>query len=144
VNFQAVLDGYRSLLNFTAVVPQYSFASDWVQQNWLADAPNRDYLIAFQAGQIKANTWAQDPANKAAFVELVVGRARTTAAIAERVWDFYTVQNKTIVGVADLRAEPVAAVVSILRDMEGLGALPPDAEWRDGSYVQRARALAAR
>jgi ABC-type nitrate/sulfonate/bicarbonate transport system substrate-binding protein len=144
VNFQAVLDGYRSLLNFTAVVPQYSFASDWVQQSWLADAPNRDYLVAFQAGQIKGNAWAQDPANKAAFVELVVNRARTTPAIAERVWDFYTVQNKTIVGVADLRPEPVAAVVSILRDMEGLGALPPDAEWRDGSFVERARALAAR
>jgi ABC-type nitrate/sulfonate/bicarbonate transport system substrate-binding protein len=144
VNFQAVLEGYRNLLSFTAVVPQYSFASDWVQQSWLVDAPNRDFLVAFQAGQIKGNTWAQDPANKAAFVDLIVSRARTTPAIAERVWDFYTVQNKAIVGVADLRSEPTDAVVNILREMEGLGALPPDAEWRDGSFVQRARQLAGR
>jgi ABC-type nitrate/sulfonate/bicarbonate transport system substrate-binding protein len=144
VNFQAALEGYHSLLNFTAVVPQYSFASDWVQQSWLNDTPNRDYLVAFQAGQIKANGWAQNPANKAAFVDLIVNRARTTPVIAERIWDFYTVQNKTIVGVDDLRREPADAVVSILREMEGLGALPPDAEWRDGSFVQRARQVAAR
>ncbi len=80
----------------------------------------------------------------AAYFDLIVSRARTTPPIAEGVWDFYTVQNKTIVGADDLRREPTDAVISILHEWEGLGALPPKGEWRDASFVQRARALAAR
>lgn len=143
VNFAALLEGYRSLLNFTSVVPQYSFASDWVQRSWLAQAPNRDYLVGFQAAQIKAHRWALDPTNKAAFIDLVVSRARTTPPIAERVWEYYTVENKASMGLDDLRREPTDAVISILREWEGLGALPPESEWRDASFVQRARALVA-
>src|SRR5262245_31371343 len=34
-NFEAELGGYRSLLEFSKVVPQYSFTSDWVLNGWL-------------------------------------------------------------------------------------------------------------
>jgi ABC-type nitrate/sulfonate/bicarbonate transport system substrate-binding protein len=144
VNFQAVLEGYRNLLNFSEVVPEYSFSSDWVQDSWLQDVPNRDYLVSFQAAQIKANQWAQDPANKAAFIDLIVRQTRTTPAVAERVHDFYIVQNPNIVGVDGLRQVPTQTVVSILQEWEGLPALPPESEWRNDTYIQRARQVAAR
>ncbi len=70
--------------------------------------------------------------------------ARTTPEIAERIHQFYTVEKPDLVAVGDLKERPVQAVVDILREMEDLGALPPDAAWKDGSYVQRARQLAAR
>ncbi len=82
--------------------------------------------------------------HKAAVIDVLVRFARTTPAIAERIHEFYMVKNPHVVGVGDLREEPVQAVVSILREWEGLGALPPEAEWKDGSFVQRARQLAAR
>jgi ABC-type nitrate/sulfonate/bicarbonate transport system substrate-binding protein len=144
VNFAAVLEGYHSLLNFTDVVPQYAFASDWAQTSWLDDAANREYLVGFQVAQIKANQWAQAPANKAAVIDVIVRNAHTTPAIAASIYDFYMVENPSIVGVADLQAQPVQAVVDILREWEGLGALPPDAQWKDASFVQQARQLAAR
>ncbi len=144
VNFQAVLDGYRNLLSFSDVVPEYSFTSDWTQDSWLQDPANRDYLVAFQAAQIKANKWAQDPANKAAVIDVIVRQTRTTPAIAERVYDFYIVQHPDIMGVDGLREAPTQAVVNILQEWEGLGTMPPESEWRNGSYVERARQLAAR
>jgi ABC-type nitrate/sulfonate/bicarbonate transport system substrate-binding protein len=144
VNFAAMLEGYRSLLTFSQVVPEYSFTSNWVQNSWLNDAANREYLVAFQAAQIKAAQWARDPANKAAFLELIVRFARTTPEIAERIHQFYTVEKPDIVAVGDLKERPIQAVVDILREWEDLGPLPPDAAWKDGSYVQQARQLAAR
>jgi ABC-type nitrate/sulfonate/bicarbonate transport system substrate-binding protein len=144
VNFMAALEGYRSLLAFSDVVPEYSFSSDWVLQSWLQEAANRDSLVGFQAGQIKAQEWAKDPANKVAFVDLIVRNARTTPEVAEKVHDFYIVQHPTIIAVDDLKSAPTQAVVNILREWEGLEALPPDADWRNASYVERARQLAAR
>lgn len=144
INFSAVAEGYRSLLSFSDVVPDYSFTSDWVLNSWLEDAANRDALVRFQAGQILANRWAQDPANRAATVELLVRNARAEPAIAERVYDFYIKERPGIVGVDDLKDAPTQSVISILRDMEDLPPLPPDAQWKDASYIQRARQLAAR
>src|SRR5262249_26785808 len=93
VNCAAVLAGYHALLNCTHVVPQYAFAADRVQTSWLDDAANREYLVGYQAAQIKANQWARDPANKAAVIDVIVRNARTTPAIAAGIYDFYMVQN---------------------------------------------------
>jgi ABC-type nitrate/sulfonate/bicarbonate transport system substrate-binding protein len=139
VNFAALQEGYLSLLNFTEVVPQYSFTSNWVQNSWLETPANRDYLVAFQVGQIKAKQWAHDPANKAALIDMLVAHTNTTPAIAERVYNFYAVQNPNIVGVDNLIDEPTRAVVNILTEWENLPPLPPESQWRDPSFIQRAR-----
>jgi ABC-type nitrate/sulfonate/bicarbonate transport system substrate-binding protein len=144
VNFMVALEGYRSLLAFSDVVPEYSFSSNWVMQNWLQEAANPDALVGFQAGQIKGQQWAKDPANRAAFVDLIVRNARTTPEVAEKVYDFYIVQHPNIIAVDDLKTTPTQAVANILQEWEGLPPLPPDADWRNGSYIQRARQLAAR
>ncbi|HZR99516.1 MAG TPA: ABC transporter substrate-binding protein [Chloroflexota bacterium] len=141
VNFAAQLEGYRVLLSFSDVVSQYSFVSHWVQESWLDDAANQGYLVAFQAGQIKANQWAHDAANKDAVVDVIVRNAHTTPEIAQRIYDFYIVQKPNVVDVSTLQTGPVQSVVSILRDDEGLTGLPPDSQWKDGSYVARARQL---
>jgi NitT/TauT family transport system substrate-binding protein len=142
LNFAALLEGYHSLLNFTEIVPRYSFSSDWVLNSWLDNAANRDYLVGFQAGQIKAKRWAHDPANKAAIIDMIVTRTSTTPTVAERVYDFYVVKNPHLVGVEDLLPEPVQTVAQILREWESLPDLPPDNVWRDATYIQRARQLA--
>jgi ABC-type nitrate/sulfonate/bicarbonate transport system substrate-binding protein len=142
LNFAALLEGYHALLNFTEIVPRYSFSSDWVLNSWLDTAANRDYLVGFQAAQIKGKRWAHDPANKAAIIEMIVTRTSTTPTVAERVYDFYVAKNPHLVGVEDLQVEPVQTVAQILREWENLPDLPPDNVWRDGSYIQRARQLA--
>jgi NitT/TauT family transport system substrate-binding protein len=144
VNFAAMLEGYNSLLNFMDVVPRYSFSSHWVQTGWLQSPANRDRLVAFQAGMIKAKQWAHDPANREAVVALLVERARTTPTIAERIYDFYAVDNPHIVAIDNLVDEPTRAVVSILTEWENLPALPPENQWRDARPVQQARQVAAR
>jgi ABC-type nitrate/sulfonate/bicarbonate transport system substrate-binding protein len=143
-NFQALLEGYHNLLSFTDVVPRYSFTSDWVLNSWLDTPANRDYVVKFQAAQIKGKQWAHDPANRAALIEIIVDKARTTPAVAERIYDFYVVKNPHIVGVDALTDEATRSVVQILREYEGVTDLPPESAWRDGSYIERARQLAAR
>ncbi|HEY7063583.1 MAG TPA: ABC transporter substrate-binding protein, partial [Chloroflexota bacterium] len=143
-NFEAILDGYRSLLEFSKVVPQYSFSSDWILNDWIGQAGNPDALVHFQAAQIAANRWAQDPANKAAVLDSIVQHTKTTAAIAERVYDAYIVQNPGLLGVDDLRTEPVEAVVRILREEGTVTDMPPTSQWRDASYIQQARQLVSR
>ncbi len=140
-NFEAVIDGYRNLLSFSEVVPQYSFSSDWVLNDWISQAANPDVLVRFQAAQIAANHWAQEPANKAALIDMIVQHTHTSAAIAERVYDFYIVQNPGVMGVDDLRTEPIDAVVRILREEGTVTDMPPTNQWRDPSYIQRARQL---
>jgi ABC-type nitrate/sulfonate/bicarbonate transport system substrate-binding protein len=138
-NFEAELGGYRSLLEFSKVVPQYSFTSDWVLNGWLDQAGNADVLVRFQAAQIAGSRWSQDPANKAALIDVIVQHTNTTPAIAERIYDSYIVQNPGIMGVDDLRTEPVENVLRILREEGTVTEMPPTAQWRDGSYIQRAR-----
>src|SRR5579884_563168 len=142
VNFTAMQDGYRVLLSFSDIVPLYSFVSHWVTNSWLEDPANREALVSFQAGQINAQRWAHDPANKDAVIDVLVRYARTTPTIAERIYEFYMVRHPGLVDVSDLREGPVQAVISILRDMEGLGPLPPEDQWLDRSFIQRARQLA--
>jgi NitT/TauT family transport system substrate-binding protein len=143
-NFEAMLDGYRNLLSFSQVVPQYSFTSNWVLNDWIGQAGNPDVLVRFQAAQIAANRWAQEPANKAALLDVIMQHTNTSAAIAERVYDFYVVQNPGVMGVDDLRTEPIESVVRILREEGTVTDLPPTSQWRDGSYIQRARELVGR
>ena len=143
-NFEAMLSGYRSVLEFSRVVPHYSFTSDWVTDDWLARPGNPDVLVRFQAAQIAANRWALDPANKTALMDLIMQKTNTSAAIAERVYDFYIVQNPGIVGVDDLRTEPVEAVLRILREEGTVEDMPPTAQWRDASFIQQARQLLGR
>jgi NitT/TauT family transport system substrate-binding protein len=143
-NFEAILGGYRNLLEFSKVVPQYSFSSDWVLNDWLAQTGNPDVLVRFQAGQIGGNRWAREPANKAALLEIIMRHVNTSAEIAERVYDFYVVQNPGVVGVDDLRTEPVESVLRILREEGTVTDMPPTAQWRDGSYIQQARQLIGR
>lgn len=138
-NFEALLAGYRNLLEFSKVVPQYSFSSDWVTNDWIVQPGNADKLVRLQAGQIVANRWAQDPANKAAVVDIIMQRTNTPPVIAERVYDFYVVQNPGIIGVDDLRAEPAENVLRILREEGTVTDMPPTAQWRDASYIQQAR-----
>jgi ABC-type nitrate/sulfonate/bicarbonate transport system substrate-binding protein len=143
-NFEAILSGYRNLLEFSKVVPQYSFSSNWVLNDWLTQAGNPDVLVRFQAGQMNASRWAREPANKAALLELIMKHTNTSAEIAERVYDYYIIQNPGVVGVDDLRTEPVESVLRILREEGTVTDMPPTAQWRDGSYIQQARQLAGR
>jgi NitT/TauT family transport system substrate-binding protein len=143
-NFEAVLAGYRDLLEFSKVVPQYSFTSDWITSDWISQPSNPDVLVRFQAAQIAASRWAQDPANKTALIELLVDKTKTSPAISERIYDFYIVRNPGIMGVDDLRNEPVESVVRILREEGTVTDMPPASQWRDGSYIERARQLLGR
>jgi NitT/TauT family transport system substrate-binding protein len=143
-NFEAMIEGYRDLLEFSKVVPQYSFTSDWVTNDWIGQGDHPDVLVRFQAAQMAASRWAQDPANKQAVIDLLVDKTKTTPAVAERIYNFYIVTNPGIMGVDDLRTEPVESVVRILREEGTVTEMPPTSQWRDTSYIQQARQLVGR
>ncbi len=143
-NFEAMIEGYRDLMDFSKVVPQYSFASDWVTNDWLSQGDHPDVLVRFQVAQAAASRWAQDPANKQALIDLIVDKTKASQAVAERIYNFYIVTDPGIMGVDDLRTEPVDSVVRILQDEGTITDMPPASQWRDPTYIQRARQLLAR
>ena len=68
---------------------------------------------------------------------------RVARPVAEQTYDYYVVQNPRMVDASDLRLEPVQTVARLLRELEELPPLPPESQWVDRSYVERARQLAA-
>ena len=143
-NFEAMIEGYRDLLEFSKVVPQYSFTSDWVTNDWIGQGDHPDVLMRFQVAQMAAGRWAQEPGNKQALIDLLIDKTKTTPAVAERIYNFYIVTNPGIMGVDDLRNEPVESVLRILREEGTVADMPPSSQWRDPTYIQRARQMLGR
>jgi len=96
------------------------------------------------SAQMAASRWAQDPANKQGVIDLLIDKTKTAPAVAERIYNFYVVANPSIMGVDDLRNEPVESVVRILREEGTVADMPPTSQWRDATYIQRARQLLGR
>jgi ABC-type nitrate/sulfonate/bicarbonate transport system substrate-binding protein len=144
VNFLARLDGYRVLLNFTEVIPDYAFVTTWVMNDWLANAENREALTGFLAAAIRAKQWALAPANRDALLQVWMDETKSERRTAEVMYEDYVVKHPEQVDFSDVREAPLRAVEQIMRELEDLPALPPDSQWIDRSNTQRARQLAAR
>jgi ABC-type nitrate/sulfonate/bicarbonate transport system substrate-binding protein len=143
VNFIAKLDGYRVLLSFSDVVPQYSFVSWWVRRDWLDNAQNREDLVNFVAGLIRGRGWAHDPANREALIKIWMDETQSPRPVAEQMYEYYMVQHPKLVDSSDIRPEPRAAVVKIQQELEDLPALPPESQWIDRTITERARQVAS-
>jgi ABC-type nitrate/sulfonate/bicarbonate transport system substrate-binding protein len=143
VNFIAKLDGYRILLSFSDVVPQYSFVSWWVRRDWLDTPQNRDDAVSFLAGLIRAKTWAHDPANREALIDIWMKETQSPRPVAEQMYEYYIVQHPKLVDSSNLLPEPIGAVIKIQQELEDLPALPPESQWVDRTLTERARQLAS-
>jgi ABC-type nitrate/sulfonate/bicarbonate transport system substrate-binding protein len=143
VNFIAKLDGYRILLSFSDIVPQYSFVSWWVRRDWLDDAQNREDAVRFVAGLIRGKEWAHDRANRERMVEILAQETQSPRPVAEQIYEYYMVQRPKAVDSSGLLAEPIQAVVKIQQELEDLPALPPESQWMDRTVTERARSLAS-
>jgi ABC-type nitrate/sulfonate/bicarbonate transport system substrate-binding protein len=142
VNFKARIDGYRILMGFSEVYPEYSFVSWWVRKDWLDNAQNRDDLVNFLAGLIRGKAWAHEPANRERLIQIWMDETQSPRPIAEQMYEYYIVQHPGLVDTSDARPGPVQAVVKIQQELEDLPALPAESQWVDRSYVERARQLA--
>ncbi|HZS01177.1 MAG TPA: ABC transporter substrate-binding protein [Chloroflexota bacterium] len=142
VNFIAKLDGYRILLSFSDIVPQYSFVSWWVRRDWLDTPQNREDLVNFIAGLIRGKAWAHDPANREALLNIWMEETQSPRAVAEQMYDYYIVQHPKLVDSSGLLAEPIGAVIKLQQELEDLPALPPESQWVDRSITERARQVA--
>lgn len=138
VNFRARLDGYRILVAFADLVPEYSLDSWWVRADWLHEADNREALVGFLTALGRAQQWAKAPENHQALVDLVMEQARSPREIAEQIYDYYVVQNPGAIDSTDVREGPIGSVVRILRELQDLPPLPPEGTWIDRTYAQRA------
>jgi hypothetical protein len=87
--------------------------------------------------------WARAPENRAALIDLLMEEARSPRELAEQIYEYYVVQNPGAIDSTDVREGPVGNVIRIMRELEDLPALPPESEWVDRGYAQRARALVA-
>jgi ABC-type nitrate/sulfonate/bicarbonate transport system substrate-binding protein len=143
VNFIAKLDGYRILLSFSDIVPQYSFVSWWVRRDWLDNSQNREDLVNFVAGLIRGREWAHDPANREALIQIWMDETQSPRPVAEQMYEYYMVQHPKLVDSSDVRTEPRAAVVKIQQELEDLPALPPESQWIDRTITERARQVAS-
>jgi ABC-type nitrate/sulfonate/bicarbonate transport system substrate-binding protein len=143
VNFLARLDGYRALLTFTDVMPEYAFVTTWVTDDWLANADNREALTGFLAAVIRAKAWALAPANREALLQIWMDETHSERKTVEVMYDDYVVKHPEQVDFSDVREAPLRAVEQVMRDLEDLPPLPPDSQWIDRSYTERARQLAA-
>jgi ABC-type nitrate/sulfonate/bicarbonate transport system substrate-binding protein len=139
VNFRARLDGYRILAAFADLVPEYSLDSWWVRADWLNDADNREALVGFLTALGRAQQWAKAPENHQALVDLIMDEAHSPREVAEQIYDYYVVQNPGAIDSTDVREGPVGNVIRILRELQDLPLLPPEASWIDRTYAQRAR-----
>jgi ABC-type nitrate/sulfonate/bicarbonate transport system substrate-binding protein len=142
VNFIAKLDGYRILLSFSDIVPQYSFVSWWVRRDWLDNPQNRDDLVNFIAGLIRGKAWAHDPANREALLNIWIEETQSPRPVAEQMYEYYIVQHPKLVDSSGLLAEPIGAVIKLQQELEDLPPLPPESQWVDRTITERARQFA--
>lgn len=143
VNFIARIDGYRILLSFSDVVPEYSFVSWWVRRDWAERPENRELLVNFLAGLIRGKEWAHRPENREQLIEIWMQETQSPRAVAEQMYEYYIVQHPQLVDASDVRPGPIQAVIKIQQELEDLPPLPPESQWIDHSFVERARQVAA-
>src|SRR3954453_15368581 len=89
VNFIAKLDGYRVLLSFSDIMPQYSFVSWWVKRDWLDTPQNREDLVNFVADLIRGKPWAHDPANNEALPDIWMQETQSPRPVPEQMYEYY-------------------------------------------------------
>jgi ABC-type nitrate/sulfonate/bicarbonate transport system substrate-binding protein len=121
------------------VVPEYSFVSWWVRRDWLDNAENREALANFIVGLIRGKEWAHAPENRERMLEIWMQETQSPRNVAEKMYEYYMVQRPAIVDSSDIRPGPIQSVAKILQELEDLPALPPESQWIDRAYVERAR-----
>jgi ABC-type nitrate/sulfonate/bicarbonate transport system substrate-binding protein len=142
VSFLARQEGYRPLLTFADVVPDFLFTSTWVTNDWLASADNREALVGFLAALIRAKQWALAPENREVLLALWMERTQSPRNVVELMYDDYIVKRPAQVDFSDVREAPLRMVVQAMRELEDLPPMPPEAQWVDRGYAERARGLA--
>ena len=142
VNFQARLDGYRVLLAFPDAVPGFAFSTWWIPRD-TRGPEYQEAIVSYLAGLIRGREWAHAPENRERMIAVFMEEGRSPRPVAEQMYDYFMVQNPRMVDASDLRLGPVQTVAKLLQELEDLPALPPESQWVDRSYVERARQLAA-
>ncbi|HEY7060256.1 MAG TPA: ABC transporter substrate-binding protein [Chloroflexota bacterium] len=143
VNFLARLDGYRVLMSFPDVMRDYAFVTTWVTDDWLASADNREALTGFLAAAIRAKAWALEPANREALLQVWMDETHSERRTVEVMYEDYVEKHPEQVDFADVQEAPLRAVEQVMHDLDDLPPLPPDSQWIDRGYTERARQLAA-
>jgi ABC-type nitrate/sulfonate/bicarbonate transport system substrate-binding protein len=113
-DFRAAHDGFAKLLDLGAYMTRFGFTALVARPQWLHD--NGDAARAYLAGQAEAIAWIEDPANRAAAIEILARRTKQDPAFAAQTYDFYIANhefNRSLEVPASLIANAAAALVEM-------------------------------
>ena len=136
-DFQAVAEGYPSLVLVSDVIPDYQFTSNVVRRNW-AQA-NEPALARFHRAYARACQWLYDPGNKNEAVRILVDKLKTTDELARKTYDVYMEHAQAMPRAGELNLAGVRTVMDIMGEIGNLPRpLPPLERFVDTGYLERA------
>jgi len=139
-DFVALGEGYTNLGSVQKVLPDLPFTAHATNVAWAQQ--NKDTVVAFEKGFLKAVKWLYTPANKDAAIKDLIQATNATPDAAAKTYDLFFTQSKDVYHTDGGFSE--AGFNTLLKALVDLGdlkePLPPMSKFFDDSYVKAAAA----
>jgi ABC-type nitrate/sulfonate/bicarbonate transport system substrate-binding protein len=136
-DFQAIAEGYPSLVLVSDVIPDYQFTSNVVRRSWAQR--NEATLARWLRAYARACEWIYDPANKEEAIAIIVEKLKTTDDLARQTYDVY-LRAEALPRAGELNLAGMRTVIDIMSEMGNLPRpAPPLERFADTGFLERAR-----
>ncbi len=137
-DFQAMAEGYPSLLLVSDTIPDYQFSSIVVRRSWAQR--NEDTVLRFLRVYARACQWLYDPSNKAEAIRILVDRLSTSEELARKTYELYMERAQALPKAGELNLEGVRVLMDIMAEIGNLPRpIPAMDRYVDTGYLERAR-----
>ena len=137
-DFQAIAEGYPSLLIVSDIIPDYQFSSIAVRRSWAQQ--NEAALARFLRAYARACQWLYEPANRGEAIALLVERLNTSEDLARQTYDLYIEHAQALPRAGELSIPGVRALLDIQSEIGNVPRpTPPIERYVDTGYLERAR-----
>ncbi|HZU04513.1 MAG TPA: ABC transporter substrate-binding protein [Chloroflexota bacterium] len=137
-DFQAVAEGYPSLLLVADIIPDYQFTANVVRRSWAQR--NADALARFLRAYARACQWLYEPANKPEAIRILAEKLNTSEELAQKTYELYIEHSQALPRAGELNLAGVQTVMDIMAEMGNLPRpVPPLERYVDTGYLERAR-----
>jgi ABC-type nitrate/sulfonate/bicarbonate transport system substrate-binding protein len=138
-DFQAIAEGYPSLVLVSDVIPDYQFTTNVVRRGWAQR--HESELARFLRVWARACQWLYDPANKEEAIRILADKLNTADEFARKTYETYMERSEALPRNGELNVAGMRTVMDVMAEIGNLPRpVPPLDRYADTSYLERATA----
>lgn len=142
-DFRAADEGYSILGTLGQAMPPFPFVG-WAATDGYAQG-HGSMIVDFTKAYLRGTHWVNDPANRAAAIELLIKRTNSNPDDAAKSYDVLITKSKVFPPTGVTAPRTFATVIDALERLKVLNPpLPPPTNFFNNEFVERANAQLAR